>query len=115
MLCYVLDDLFIYFAFVYCRLYFVYVSLVFVCMNCFVFFFSSRRRHTRCALVTGVQTCALPICSPVDCRSITVSLPSGPTRKLVTLLSPPFVANSRVLESARITLPAPSKALGALS
>src|SRR3546814_10550276 len=27
----------------------------------FEFFFSSRRRHTRCALVTGVQTCALPI------------------------------------------------------
>src|SRR3546814_9040334 len=25
------------------------------------FFFSCRRRHTRCALVTGVQTCALPI------------------------------------------------------
>src|SRR3546814_6437834 len=25
------------------------------------FFFASRRRHTRCALVTGVQTCALPI------------------------------------------------------
>src|SRR3546814_20552555 len=31
-------------------------------MFCFLcFFFSSRRRHTRCALVTGVQTCALPI------------------------------------------------------
>src|SRR3546814_15085291 len=30
---------------------------------CVLFFFSSRRRHTRCALVTGVQTCALPICS----------------------------------------------------
>src|SRR3546814_275908 len=28
------------------------------------FFFSSRRRHTRCALVTGVQTCALPISTP---------------------------------------------------
>src|SRR3546814_6308149 len=28
-----------------------------------LFFFSSRRRHTRCALVTGVQTCALPILS----------------------------------------------------
>src|SRR3546814_6014455 len=28
---------------------------------CVCFFFSSRRRHTRCALVTGVQTCALPI------------------------------------------------------
>src|SRR3546814_2932995 len=27
------------------------------------FFFSSRRRHTICALVTGVQTCALPIFS----------------------------------------------------
>src|SRR3546814_1772175 len=34
---------------------------------CF-FFFSSRRRHTRCALVTGVQTCALPI------------FPDGPAR-----------------------------------
>src|SRR3546814_2139841 len=33
-------------------------------MWCF-FFFSSRRRHTRCALVTGVQTCALPICIDV--------------------------------------------------
>src|SRR3546814_978012 len=31
-------------------------------MSC-LFFFSSRRRHTRCALVTGVQTCALPILS----------------------------------------------------
>src|SRR3546814_1801466 len=29
---------------------------------CFFFFFSSRIRHTRCALVTGVQACALPIC-----------------------------------------------------
>src|SRR3546814_4013824 len=33
-----------------------YSEYVFMC-----FFFSSRRRHTRCALVTGVQTCALPI------------------------------------------------------
>src|SRR3546814_2306132 len=30
-------------------------------MIVFLFFFASRRRHTRCALVTGVQTCALPI------------------------------------------------------
>src|SRR3546814_3971389 len=35
---------------------------VLLCLDLlFVFFFSSRRRHTRCALVTGVQTCALPI------------------------------------------------------
>src|SRR3546814_8196987 len=32
-----------------------------VILVCYLFFFSSRRRHTRCALVTGVQTCALPI------------------------------------------------------
>src|SRR3546814_1172664 len=32
------------------------------CLGGMLFFFSSRRRHTRCALVTGVQTCALPIC-----------------------------------------------------
>src|SRR3546814_10399320 len=31
------------------------------CKICNSFFFSSRRRHTSCALVTGVQTCALPI------------------------------------------------------
>src|SRR3546814_3310298 len=31
------------------------------------FFFSSRRRHTRCALVTGVQTCALPISTWLQC------------------------------------------------
>src|SRR3546814_20136185 len=34
------------------------------------FFFSSRRRHTRCALVTGVQTCALPICFWDDVRRL---------------------------------------------
>src|SRR3546814_11201107 len=37
-----------------------------MCIDCIdmirFLFFSSRRRHTRCALVTGVQTCALPIC-----------------------------------------------------
>src|SRR3546814_5024176 len=32
-----------------------------MCVCDVIFFFSSRRRHTRCALVTGVQTCALPI------------------------------------------------------
>src|SRR3546814_2427635 len=51
------------------------VSYVIVCVGLwlisrhyllsFLFFFSSRRRHTRCALVTGVQTCALPICQQV--------------------------------------------------
>src|SRR3546814_18198432 len=39
-----------------------------------MFFFSSRRRHTRCALVTGVQTCALPIFMP--CPSVLVNVRS---------------------------------------
>src|SRR3546814_1881814 len=34
------------------------------CLLFCLFFFSSRSRHTRCALVTGVQTCALPISFP---------------------------------------------------
>src|SRR3546814_15686165 len=37
----------------------------------FFFFFSSRRRHTSCALVTGVQTCALPI------SDIAITPPAG--------------------------------------
>src|SRR3546814_8032087 len=35
-----------------------------MCVEYLFFFFSSRRRHTSCALVTGVQTCALPISTP---------------------------------------------------
>src|SRR3546814_15373997 len=38
------------------------------------FFFSSRRRHTRCALVTGVQTCALQISSTRPKSSVSVSV-----------------------------------------
>src|SRR3546814_13225764 len=41
--------------------YFYFTCLLFQYL--FFLFFSSRRRHTRCALVTGVQTCALPISS----------------------------------------------------
>src|SRR3546814_4619219 len=44
------------------------------------FFLSSRRRHTRCALVTGVHTCALPIL-PVG-KTVTTEFAigrSGPT------------------------------------
>src|SRR3546814_10683945 len=39
----------------------VYVGIVIIFFVFLFFFFSSIRRHTRCALVTGVQTCALPI------------------------------------------------------
>src|SRR3546814_15330693 len=44
-------------------------SLRFVFDTADSFFFSSRRRHTRCALVTGVQTCALPILTLVGATS----------------------------------------------
>src|SRR3546814_7973860 len=37
------------------------MSAVILLYSCFYFVVSSRRRHTICALVTGVQTCALPI------------------------------------------------------
>src|SRR3546814_2592087 len=49
-----------------------------LCVCLFYFFFSSRRRHTRCALVTGVQTCALPI-SLTNCFAKFV--PAGCVRK----------------------------------
>src|SRR3546814_7560021 len=46
------------------------------------FFFSSRRRHTRCALVTGVQTCALPIypgaALPLDDPRIAIGMDERP-------------------------------------
>src|SRR3546814_4511914 len=41
-----------------------------------LFFFSSRRRHTRCALVTGVQTCALPILLDRPAKATSVPPPS---------------------------------------
>src|SRR3546814_865862 len=48
-----------------------------------VFFFSSRRRHTRCALVTGVQTCALPISTEDE-------VPSVPVGELAVMLLTSF-------------------------
>src|SRR3546814_836570 len=41
------------------------------------FFFSSRRRHTRCALVTGVQTCALPILTGEAASRTSLDLPGN--------------------------------------
>src|SRR3546814_991999 len=52
-----------------------------------VFFFSSRRRHTRCALVTGVQTCALPISCPRRARSSRRARPSNFRRSRAMHLS----------------------------
>src|SRR3546814_13980470 len=53
-----------------------------------LFFFSSRRRHTRCALVTGVQTCALPICSCALTAGTVPAATSAAMPQLQTLLIP---------------------------
>src|SRR3546814_3033987 len=47
------------------------------------FFFSSRRRHTRCALVTGVQTCALPICQQAPIHAKEIWDPDFAKRKII--------------------------------
>src|SRR5215510_15953471 len=52
---------------------------------------------------------------PVGLRSISLIRPWSPTAKLDTELSPPFVANRHLRSGERMTLPAPSNALGALS
>src|SRR3546814_3709833 len=59
--------------------YFYYVSWLFLRMITFFVFFSRRRRHTRGALVTGVQTCALPISSAW--RSVVNGRPSRWARR----------------------------------
>src|SRR3546814_2466106 len=72
-----------------------------------LFFFSSRRRHTRCALVTGVQTCALPI-SPQVARAHALpafhpDVPALETPGTLTLLILP--------KSDAVPPPAPDQAL----
>src|SRR3546814_2201084 len=54
-----------------------------------MFFFSSRRRHTRCALVTGVQTCALPISERF--HIITGGFGSGKSRVIDALAAEGFL------------------------
>src|SRR3546814_1662618 len=64
----------------------------------FFFVFSSRRRHTRCALVTGVQTCALPIlCLIIAPWNYPVNLTFGP---LVSALA---AGNTVMLKPSELT------------
>src|SRR3546814_9445126 len=74
-----------------------YINVVVMCcMICveyygaFFFFFSSRIRLTRCALVTGVQTCALPIC---ERRAAFAALSTEP-RTLVFFEAPSRLATT---------------------
>src|SRR3546814_2761411 len=61
-----------------------------VCLCLCEFVFSSRRRHTRCALVTGVQTCALPILSDqADIDNLKAKIDAGATRAITQFFFAP--------------------------
>src|SRR3546814_1155979 len=53
-----------------------------VSSDSYCFFFSSRSRHTICALVTGVQTCALPICSVLHAQVFAADTSTDPWKEL---------------------------------
>src|SRR3546814_9488771 len=53
------------------------ILYIWICVIMSLFVFSSRRRHTRCALVTGVQTCALPIYRSAEGTLGTLQLRKG--------------------------------------
>src|SRR3546814_4331930 len=77
-----------------------------------LFVISSRRRHTRCALVTGVQTCALPICFASHCsRNGTHPFPSLEREGLESL---PEVNESSLRGAKRRSNPAMSEHSGLL-
>src|SRR3546814_5828761 len=61
-----------------------------LCEGVVFFFFSSRRRHTRCALVTGVQTCALPISHTLrlNTRVPQIALPQHLQHGALSILHP---------------------------
>src|SRR3546814_5300702 len=93
--------LYVYLVYIFLLLWTVNVSVVYylLCFLSVFFFFSSRRRHTRCALVTGVQTCALPILSknslrrrhaprPVD-APLRLRLADGDSGTVQAIPSPP--------------------------
>src|SRR3546814_453029 len=67
-----------------------------------LFFFSSRRRHTRCALVTGVQTCALPI----FIHLVLAKTPDAPdsVKGISLFVVPKFLVNADGSLGARNTL-----------
>src|SRR3546814_14855972 len=68
-----------------------------------LFFFSSRRRHTRCALVTGVQTCALPISSRFADRVFRRGLGFGigPAGRDSTILLNAFAGSAGLMDQHR--------------
>src|SRR3546814_16035887 len=56
----------------------------------FIFVFSSRNRHTSCALVTGVQTCALPISTPPRSLHMSVYWPCPGASRVMSFVRAEF-------------------------
>src|SRR3546814_20086640 len=71
------------------------------------FFFSSRRRHTRCALVTGVQTCALPISRSTTGNALMLWLPMHRIASSRELSGVPVAAPSVMMSLAFMPLVLP--------
>src|SRR3546814_10846384 len=85
----------------------------------YFFFFSSRRRHTRCALVTGVQTCALPIFAYSEAKALNGDLSliwdsreDGATEKALALCE--FIAAARKADALAAELIAAREAIARL-
>src|SRR3546814_3243134 len=70
-------------------------------------FIASRRRHTRCALVTGVQTCALPICENLFTDLSTPPGRDGPAARITRKASPDWGSLPCAAPSARQARSAP--------
>src|SRR3546814_5144860 len=83
-----------------------------VCV-CYVVCVPSRRRHTRCALVTGVQTCALPIClCPCRSRQIGIEpLPDRDKRRMreIAVQAAPYARLECEVAGLSVALPQPGK------
>src|SRR3546814_18388597 len=71
-----------------------------------MFFFSIRRRHTRCALVTGVQTCALPISTGniAACPSPYAANMQIAAASLSLAIAPPLVCGERQGQTGESTM-----------
>src|SRR3546814_4994826 len=94
-------DLFVYFV---SYLLYSFTLMLFV----FYFFFSSRRRHTICALVTGVQTCALPISSRLAGRmsgARLIIIPAQSITRLCRMEKSRPESPSRLKDSTKISEP----------
>src|SRR3546814_6251614 len=66
------------------------------------FFFASRRRHTRCALVTGVQTCALPISAGSQLTRAFIAVQNGCDHSCTFCVIPQGRGPSRSLPVAKV-------------